>query len=63
MLYWAGISAEGASPKLRQVCWLSKQVTLTAPPASIEDVASDLFEFEDKQYIILVEYYSKFIEA
>lgn len=33
------------------------------PELPFEEVASDLFEFEGRQYIILVDYYSKFIEA
>lgn len=28
-----------------------------------KEVASDLFEFENKQYILLVDHYSKYIEA
>lgn len=31
------------------------------PELLFEEVASDLFEFENKQYILLVNYYSKYI--
>ncbi|KAL0153751.1 hypothetical protein M9458_050972 [Cirrhinus mrigala] len=33
------------------------------PELPFEEVASDLFEFNGKQYIVLVDYYSKFIEV
>lgn len=33
------------------------------PELPFEEVASDLFEFEGKHYIILVDYYSKYIEV
>lgn len=33
------------------------------PELPFEEVASDLFKFENKQYILLVDYYSKYIEA
>lgn len=32
------------------------------PELPFEEVASDLFEFEKRQYIVLVDYYSEFIE-
>lgn len=33
------------------------------PEFPFEEVASDLFEFENRQYIVFVDYYSKFIEV
>ena len=33
------------------------------PELPFEEVASELFEYERKQYIVLVDYYSKYIEV
>lgn len=36
---------------------------METPELLFEEVASDLFEFEGKHYILLVDYFSKFIEV
>lgn len=63
VLYWPGMSAEIEDmvrncrlPRLP----LNPTVTLTFP---FEQVASDIFEWEGKHYVILVDYYSTFIEV
>lgn len=40
---------------------LPRQPETPEPP--LEKVASNLSEFEEKQYVLLVDYYSKFIEV
>uniref|UniRef100_A0A3B3HY91 Gypsy retrotransposon integrase-like protein 1 n=1 Tax=Oryzias latipes TaxID=8090 RepID=A0A3B3HY91_ORYLA len=71
VLYWPGMSAEienmiRSCPKCAEVQNRLPKLPLMpteTPELPFEVVGSDLFEFEDKHYIVLVDYYSKFIEA
>ncbi|CAJ1066454.1 Transposon Ty3-G Gag-Pol poly [Xyrichtys novacula] len=71
VLYWLGMSAE-IENMIRNCCKCAEiQNRLPREPLKptetpelpFEEVASDLFEFEGKHYIILVDYYSKYIEV
>ena len=71
VLYWPGISA--VIEEMVRNCSkcadfqnkLPRQPLkpTETPELPFEEVASDLFEFEGKPYILLVDYFSKFIEA
>ncbi|KAJ8366207.1 hypothetical protein SKAU_G00150380 [Synaphobranchus kaupii] len=71
VLYWPGMSAEielmirNCSKCAEIQNRLPKQPLMPTetPELLFEKVASDLFEFEGKQYVILVDYYSKYIEV
>ena len=70
-LYWPGMSAQ--IEEVVRNCSLCADFQnklprqplkpTETPNLPFEKVASDLFEFEGKQYILLVDYYSKFIEV
>lgn len=71
VLYWPGMSAE-IENMIRNCCKcaeiqnrLPRQplIPTETPELPFEEVASDLFEFEGKQYIVHVDYYSKYIEV
>lgn len=71
VLYWPGMSAEiedmirNCSKCAEIQNRLPKQPLMPTetPELPFEEVASDLFEFEGKQYVVLVDYYSKYIEV
>ncbi|KAK0156522.1 Apoptosis-stimulating of p53 protein 1 [Merluccius polli] len=70
-LYWPGMSAQ--IEEVVRNCSLCADFQnklprqplkpTETPEIPFEKVASDLFEFEGKQYILFVDYYSKFIEV
>ena len=70
-LYWPGMSAQ--IEEVVRNCSLCADFQnklprqplkpTETPHLPFEKVASDLFEFEGKQYILLVDYYSKFLEV
>lgn len=71
VLYWPGVSAEiepvigncGKCAEVQNMLPRQPLMPTETPELPFEEVASDLFEFENKQYIVLVDYYSKFIEV
>ena len=71
MLYWPGMSAEienmikncGKCAEVQNRLPRQPLIPTETPELPFEEVASDLFEFERKQYIVLVDYYSKYIEV
>lgn len=70
-LYWPGMSAQ--IEEVIRNCSLCADFQnklprqplkpTETPELPFEEVASDLFEFESQQYILVVDYYSKFIEV
>ncbi|KAL2104348.1 hypothetical protein ACEWY4_001216 [Coilia grayii] len=70
-LYWPGMSAQ--IEEVIRNCSLCADFKnklprqplkpTETPKLPFEEVASDLFEFEGQQYILVVDYYSKFIEV
>ena len=71
VLYWPGMSAE-IEDMIRNCCKCAEVqnrlpreplMPTETPQLPFEEVASDLFEFEGKHYVLLVDYYSKFIEV
>uniref|UniRef100_A0A3B1K366 Gypsy retrotransposon integrase-like protein 1 n=1 Tax=Astyanax mexicanus TaxID=7994 RepID=A0A3B1K366_ASTMX len=71
VLYWPGMSAEietivkncsKCAEFQNRLPRLPLKPTET-PELPFEEVATDLFEFEGKNYILLVDYYSKFVEV
>ena len=71
VLYWPGMSAEienmirncGKCAEIQNRLPRQPLIPTETPELPFEEVASDLFEFERKQYIVLVDYYSKYIEV
>uniref|UniRef100_A0A3B3SWI2 Gypsy retrotransposon integrase-like protein 1 n=1 Tax=Paramormyrops kingsleyae TaxID=1676925 RepID=A0A3B3SWI2_9TELE len=71
VLYWPGMNAE-IEQVIRDCSTCAdfqnrlprEPLKLTeAPLFPFEEVASDLFEFEGKHYVLIVDYYSKYIEV
>ena len=71
VLYWPGMSAEienlirncAKCADLQNRLPKLPLMPTETPELPFEVVGSDLFEFEDKQYVLLVDYYSKYIEV
>ncbi|KAF7648893.1 hypothetical protein LDENG_00150510 [Lucifuga dentata] len=71
VLYWPGMNAEienmirNCSKCAEFQNKLPRQPLkpTETPELPFEEVASDIFEFEGKHYLLLVDYYSKFIEV
>lgn len=71
VLYWPGMSAEievmirncSKCAEIQNRLPNQPLMPTETPELPFEEVASDLFEFEGKQYVILVDYYSKYIEV
>ncbi|XP_077394993.1 visual pigment-like receptor peropsin isoform X1 [Festucalex cinctus] len=71
VLYWPGMSAEiedmirncSKCAEIQNKLPREPLKPTETPDLPFEEVASDIFEFEGKQYIILVDYYSKYIEV
>lgn len=71
VLYWPGVSAEiedivrncsKCAEFQNRLPRLQHKPTVT-PELPFEQVASDIFDWEGKHYMVLVDYYSKFIEV
>lgn len=71
VLYWPGMSSEteqmvkncGKCADFQNRLPRQPLKPTETPDLPFEEVASDLFEFEGNHYVLLVDYYSKFIEV